>query len=112
MRTLSKRQICMLQEQLVRKTGGSQGVRDEGMLESALAAPFQSYADAEAYPSVQQKAARLCYGLVMNHAFVDGNKRIGTHAMLIFLALNGIELEYEQDEPADMILKLAAGEAK
>lgn len=110
MKTLSKRQVEMLHEQLVNETGGSHGIRDEGMLESALAAPFQSFGDVDAFPSIQQKAARLCFGLVMNHPFVDGNKRIGAHTMLVFLALNGIALTYRQDEFADIILKLAAGE--
>jgi len=111
MKTLSKRQALMLHEQLITETGGIQGLRDEGLLESALAAPFQSYADVDAYPSVQQKAARLCYGLVMNHPFVDGNKRIGAHAMLVFLLLNGIELCYRQEELSDIILMVASGKS-
>lgn len=110
MKTLSKRQVQMLHEQLIDETGGAQGIRDEGMLESALASPFQSFGDVDAFPSIQQKAARLCFGLVMNHPFVDGNKRIGAHAMLVFLALNGITLVYQQDEFTDLILSLAAGE--
>ena len=63
------------------------------------------------YPSVQQKAARLGFGLVKNHAFLDGNKRIGAHAMLAFLMLNQIELTYTQEELSDIFLKLAAGES-
>ena len=110
MKVLSKQQVLMLHEQLIKATGGSQGLRDEGMLESALAAPFQSFAGTDAYPSVQQKAARLCFGLVMDHPFIDGNKRIGTHAMLVFLAINGIFPTYTQDELAKIILNLAAGE--
>lgn len=102
MKTLSKRQVLLLHEQLVAETGGSAGVRDEGLLESALSAPFQGFGGVDAYPSIQQKAARLGYGLVKNHPFVDGNKRIGAHAMLVFLALNGIELEYTQRELADI----------
>lgn len=62
------------------------------------------------YPSLQQKAARLRFGLVKNHPFVDGNKRIGAHAMLVFLALNGVELQHSQTELSDVILRLAAGE--
>ena len=110
MRMLDKRQVLLLHQQLVEETGGEQGVRDEGLLESALYAPFQEYGDAVAYPSLQQKAARLCYGLVKNHPFVDGNKRIGAHAMLVFLAVNGIELCYEQQELIDVILAVASGE--
>ena len=87
---LSKPQILLLHEQLVAETGGSSGLRDEGMLDSALNTPFQTFAGKDVYPSLQQKAARLCFGLVKNHPFVDGNKRIGAHVMLVFLALNGI----------------------
>lgn len=107
---ISKEQVIFLHSQLISETGGSDGLRDEDMLESALSAPFQVFDDMEVYPSVQQKAARLCYGLVKNHAFVDGNKRIGAHVMLVFLSLNKIELEYTQKELADIILKVASGE--
>lgn len=110
MKILNKRQLLMLHEQLIRQTGGMQGIRDEGLLDSALNAPFQGFGDADAFPSLQQKAARLCFGLVMNHPFVDGNKRIGTHVMLVFLALNGVELTYTQRELVDAILQVAAGE--
>jgi death-on-curing protein len=89
---LTKKQILMLHSQLIQETGGSDGLRDEGLLESALEAPFQSYGDQDLFPTVQAKAARLGYGLIKNHPMVDGNKRIGTHAMLVFLALNGVEL--------------------
>ena len=110
MKFLSKRQVLLLHQHLVDETGGSPGLRDEGLLDSALNAPFQGFGDTSAYPSLQQKAARLCYGLVKNHPFVDGNKRIGAHAMLVFLAVNGVELSYTQQELADIILQVAAGE--
>lgn len=110
MRRLSKRQVLLLHEQLLSQSGGLQGVRDEGLLESALEAPFQAFGDTDAYPSLQQKAARLGYGLIKNHPFADGNKRIGTHVMLVFLALNGVELFYSQKELSDIILAVAAGE--
>lgn len=107
---LSKSQILLIYDQLITETGGSSGLRDEGMLESALNAPFQTFGGEDVYPSLQQKAARLCYGLVKNHPFVDGNKRIGAHAMLVFLALNGVELNHSQAELSSIILQLAAGE--
>lgn len=110
MKVVSERQILMLHEHLINETGGSQGLRDKGLLQSALAAPFQSFEGLDAFPSLQQKAARLAYGLVKNHPFVDGNKRIGAHAMLVFLALNGIELDYEQKELSALILAVAADE--
>ena len=106
---LSKPQILLLHEQLIAETGGSSGLRDEGMLDSALNAPFQTFGGEDVYPSLQQKAARLCFGLVKNHPFVDGNKRISAHVMLVFLALNGIELQHTQTELSDVILQLAAG---
>lgn len=107
---LTKDQIIRLHTQLIEATGGSHGLRDESLLESAVNAPFQSFDGHDAYPSAQQKAARLGFGLVKNHAFVDGNKRIGAHAMLTFLLLNKIELEYTQKELSETILKVASGE--
>lgn len=106
---LSKPQILLLHEQILEATGGSSGLRDEGILDSALNTPFQTFGGEDVYPSIPQKAARLCFGLVKNHSFLDGNKRIGAHAMLVFLALNGIQLQYTQTEFSDMILQLAAG---
>ena len=108
MKVLTLRHILLLHEQLCAETGGSQGLRDEGLLQSALFAPFQSFNGADAYPSLQQKAARLAFGLVKNHPFIDGNKRIGAHTMLVFLALNGVVLDYEQDELSGLILSVSA----
>ena len=105
---LTKEQILILHSELIKMTGGSDGIRDIGLLESALETPFQSYGGEELYPSIQAKAARLCYGLVKNHAMVDGNKRIGVHAMLVFLSVNGHELEYTQKELSNLILDVAA----
>ena len=109
MRVLSKEQVILLHDDLIRETGGVCGLLDEGLLDSALAAPFQTFGGAELYPSLFQKAARLGFGLAGNHAFFDGNKRIGAHAMLVFLALNGVVLEYGQEELADLFLAVAAG---
>ena len=106
---LSKEQILMLHSQLIEATGGSDGIRDEGMLESAISNPFQTFGGKELYPSIQAKAAQLCYGLIKNHPMIDGNKRIGAHAMLVFLALNGYELQYTQTELSDTILSVASG---
>ena len=109
MKRLAKEQVLLLHSSLIRETGGAEGLRDEGLLESALEAPFQSFGETDAYPSIQQKAVLLGFGLIQNHAFIDGNKRIGAHAMLVFLSLNGIELTYTQSELSDMILAVAAG---
>ena len=109
MKKLSKKQILMLHTQLIQQTGGSEGVRDYNLRDSALETPFQSFGGDELYPTIQAKAARLGYGLIKNHCMIDGNKRIGTHAMLVFLALNGIELKYTQKELYETILDIAAG---
>ena len=111
MKKLSERQVLQMHEQLLEQTGGMPGVRDEGLLQSALEAPFQSFGGEDVYPSVQQKAARLGYGLIKNHPFLDGNKRIGTHVMLVFLWINGVELDYTQQELEDIILSVAASKA-
>ena len=109
MKKLSKEQILMIHTQLIQQTGGSDGVRDYNLLDSALETPFQSFGGDELYPTIQAKAARLGYGLIKNHCMIDGNKRIGTHAMLVLLALNGIELKYTQKELYETILDVAAG---
>ena len=111
MKCLSKKQILMLHTALIAEFGGLEGVRDEGLLESALAAPFQTFGGEAVYPSLQAKAAQLGFGLICNHPFVDGHKRIGAHAMLVFLALNGIDLTYSQQELVDIVLSVAAGNA-
>ena len=110
MKTFSKNQVTALHSALIREFGGIDGIRDEGLLESALAAPFQTFGGEPVYPSLQAKAAQLGFGLIRNHPFVDGNKRIGAHTMLVFLAVNGIELRYEQQELIDIVLSVAAGQ--
>ena len=109
MKKLSKEQILMLHSALIKETGGSDGVRDYNLLESAVENPFQSFDGEELYPTIQAKAARLGYGLIKNHCMLDGNKRIGTHAMLVLLALNGIELKYTQKELYETILQVVDG---
>ena len=110
MKILSKRQILMLHAALAVRAGSLDGLRDEGLLDSAIHAPMQTFGGQELYPSTLEKAARLGYGLIRNHPFADGNKRIGTHAMLVFLAVNGVELTYTQTQLSDIILQVAADE--
>lgn len=107
---LSLEHILALHERLIEESGGIQGVRDKALLESAFNAPFQSFADQDLFPSVTEKAVRLGYGLIHNHPFLDGNKRIGTHVMLVTLDLNGIQLSYDDDDLIEEILDIAAGE--
>ncbi|MBR4760833.1 MAG: type II toxin-antitoxin system death-on-curing family toxin [Lachnospiraceae bacterium] len=109
MRKLSKEQVLLLHSQLIEEFGGSDGVRDYNLLDSALENPFQSFAGEELYLTIQAKAARLGFGLIKNHPMLDGNKRLGTHTMLVFLAVNGIEMRYTQKELYETILSVAAG---
>lgn len=109
MKILSKTQVLKLHETLIAASGGSPEIREEGLLDSACNAPFQSFGGTELYPSVLEKAARLGFGLIKNHPFVDGNKRIGIHSILVFLAVNHIELCYEDSDLTDLILKIASG---
>lgn len=109
MKILTKEQILMLHSQLIDAFGGASDLRDDALLDSAISSPFQTYGGEALYPTILDKASRLCFGLVKNHPFVDGNKRIGAHAMLVFLAINGIMLEYTDDELISLILSVAAG---
>lgn len=106
---LTMEEILILHGQLIDRYGGTHGVRDENLLDSAMNAPFQGYGEYEFYPSVVQKAVRLCYGLVMNHPFHDGNKRIGAMALLTTLDLNHLNLKTNSAELSEIILRLAAG---
>ena len=110
MKILTKDQIILLHTQLIKETGGSDGIRDEGLLDSAVLNPFQSFDGKELYPTVLEKGARLGFGLIKNHVFVDGNKRVGAHTMLVFLALNGFAFSYTQKELTEIVLSVAAGE--
>lgn len=107
MKFLSKEQILFLHKDLIQKFGGVDGIRDENLLESAIYAPFQTFAGDELYPTTIEKAARLGYGLVKNHPFIDGNKRVGTHAMLVFLELNNFFAEYDDKDLIEIIFRIA-----
>ena len=107
---LTVEQVKAMHTRLVMKTGGSDGIRDMGLLESAVNAPFQSFGGCDVYPTIFEKAARLGFGLSQNHAFIDGNKRIAAQAVLTFLALNGIEIDCTEFELFSLFYKLAASE--
>lgn len=107
---LSKEQVLYLHKEIVKATGGGDGLRDNGLLESALLSPMQTYDGIALFPSVTEKAVRLAFGLTEFHPFVDGNKRIGAHAMLVVLELNGIRLRYTQKELSDLFLSLASSQ--
>lgn len=112
MMLLTVDEIMGLHRKMVARTGGSDGLRDKGLLESAVLSAQSSFADQEIYPDIRQKAARLMYALVSNHAFVDGNKRIGVLVMLMTLKLNNLHLHYTQQELIELGLTAAAGEVK
>jgi len=109
MTTLSKEQIIRLHAKQIESTGGYGGLRDEGLLDSALSSPFHTFEGEELYPSVTAKIARITYSLVNNHAFVDGNKRIGTYVMLVLLEVNHIAAKFSDDDVIRIGLDLACG---
>ena len=104
-----KDKVLLLQQLLIESTGGTAGVRDFGLLDSALASAFQTFDGVDLYPTKEEKAARLGFNLVSNHAFLDGNKRIGLLVMLSFLAINGINIKYTDDDLIEIGLSLASG---
>ena len=109
MKVLRKKQVIALQNQLIDRYGGVHGIRDEGLLDAALNAPFQTFGGSDLYPDTIETASRLGFELIKCHAFIDGNKRIGTHVMLVFLKLNGISIRYSDKELIQIILDIASG---
>lgn len=107
----SKEKVLLLHQVMAESTGGDVGVRDEALLESAIENIYATFDGIELYPSKEEKAARLGYSLISNHAFVDGNKRIGIYIMLSFLELNGIKIEATNDEVVNLGLSVADGTA-
>ena len=105
----SKDKVLLLHKLLAEATGGSIGVRDEGLLDSALEGVFAGFGDREFYPSKEEKGARLGFALISNHAFVDGNKRIGVYVMLSFLEMNGIRIRCTDEELVHIGLSVADG---
>ena len=105
----SRDKIKLLHQLMAESTGGSIGVRDEGLLDSAIEGAFATFDGVELYPSKEEKAAKLGYSLISNHAFVDGNKRIGVYAMISFLELNGIHIEAENDDVVRLGMGVAEG---
>lgn len=108
----STEKVKLLHQLMAEATGGSVGVRDEGLLDSALESAFATFGGEELYPSKEEKAAKIGYSLVSNHAFVDGNKRIGVYVMLSFLELNGIHIEATNNDVIELGLSTADGSMK
>lgn len=111
MRFLSLAEVLELHRRVVAQSGGSGGVRDLGALESAVAQARMTFGGRELYETLTEKAAALGFSLILNHPFVDGNKRTGHAAMETFLILNGYEIDAGVDEAEHMILAVAAGQA-
>ena len=105
----SKEKVLLLHKLLAEATGGGVGVRDDALLDSALESAYAGYGEKEFCPTKAEKGARLGYALITNHAFVDGNKRIGVYVMLSFLEMNGIRLNCSDDELVQMGLSVADG---
>ena len=110
MRYLTLPELLRLYERLMQRSGGAAGIREPGGVESALAQPQTTFGGEDLYPTLAEKAAALGFSLIMNHPFVDGNKRIGHAAMELFLLLNGHEIVAPVDEQERVILRVAAGE--
>jgi death-on-curing protein len=110
MRYLTLSEVLNLYSQIMERSGGAVGIRDMGALESALAQPHMTFGGQDLYPTLGEKAAALGYSLIMNHPFVDGNKRTGHAAVEVFLLLNGFEIRAAVDEQEQLILHMAAGE--
>jgi len=107
---LSVAQLEELHETQISHYGGAQGLRDRGGLEAAAARPAMTFGGEDLYPDLAAKAAALMHSLVMNHPFVDGNKRVGAHAALLFLTLNDVRCEITPEELEELTLSVARGE--
>ena len=102
-------EVIKIHGRLIEKTGGLDGLRDRGLLESAVFSIYSGFGEIEVYPTVEEKAARIAFGIVNNHAFLDGNKRIGMLSMLMILRLNQVNIKYTQRELIALGLGVADG---
>lgn len=108
----SKEKVLLLHQIMAEATGGSSGVRDDALLESAIESAYATFDGIGLYPTKEEKAAKLGFSLISNHAFVDGNKRIGMYIMLSFLDINGVKIEASNDDVVRLGLSVADGSAK
>ena len=106
----SKEKVLLLHNLITEETGGDPNIRDSRLLDSALESAFQTFDGKELYPTKEEKGARIGYALISNHAFVDGNKRIGMYVLLTFLETNGVKISPTVDDVARVGLAVAAGE--
>ena len=108
----TKERILLLYQMIVEATGGAFGIKSEELLESAIEAPYQTFDEEELFPTKIEKAARLGFGLISNHPFIDGNKRIGAYIMISFLEVNGIHFDFTDKEIEMIALGVASGKMK
>ena len=104
--------VIQIHSLVIQRSGGMDGLRDRASLEAAVSAPMQSFGGQDLYPTTVEKTARLGYGLASNHAFVDGNKRIGAMMTQLLLKWNGFQMSLRSGELADMFIAIADGSAK
>ena len=109
---LSRERVLLLHQILIAETGGAADVRDLGLLDSALESIYATFDGEDLYPTKEEKGARLGFSLISNHAFVDGNKRIGMYVMLTFLEVNGIRMECSNQDVVETGLAVADGSMK
>ena len=106
---LSQEKVLLLHELITRETGGDPNIRDTALLNSALESAFQTFGGQELYPTKEEKGARIGFALIANHAFVDGNKRIGMFILLTFLEVNGVRIRPTVDDVVRVGLEVASG---
>ena len=109
---LDRNSVLTIYNLVASYTGGSVGVKDEGLLLSALEAPYQTFGGNDLFKTDLEKIVRLGYGLVSNHPFIDGNKRIGILVMMVLLELYGYEIDFKDEEVVDMAMGCASGKYK
>ena len=109
---IDSNEVALLHSIVVKKTGGSDCVRDYGLLDSAIESVYQTFGGEELYPSLEEKGARLGYNLISSHPFLDGNKRTGVLAMLTFFALNGVSVKCTDQDLINIGFSLAEGKMK
>ena len=110
MKYLHPKQVLYLYQQIIQQSGGTIGLRDQGLLESAVYRPQASFGGQDLYPDLWSKAAAMGHSIISNHPFVDGNKRIGFEAMRLILRLNGFDLHASLDAKYDVVMAIAKGE--
>lgn len=109
MKRISMEQVILLHQKMIKATGGDDGIRDKNLLDSALSNAYATFDGIELYQTVEEKGASICFSIINNHPFVDGNKRMGIYVMLILLEYNKIKIRYTQKDLVDLGLEIAEG---